>query len=370
MRSAPMGRVSKGQALYGTWRILLGMEVFATHFLLVPLIGNTAVFGFFAQSGFLMTAIVQKTYGYSPAGFGRYMTNRAVRLLPSYWFAIIVTLLIIAYFGEAAINREHPVIAIPNTFWEWVKNLTMIFPHITPRLDMPRLVPLAWALTVEVFYFAVIGLGASRSKTITWIWVAVSVVYAAFATQWPHPWDTPGTVVTMWQFSSIPAGSLPFAIGALCWHYRVAINDWVVGMKADKFWVMYGTRVLFCVIVVGIAQFTGQWIYMQAIWVVTIMSGVIVAVLSFKRGSDRQRLIDRRVGDCSYALYLMHMQVGIAVSLLIYGELIEERSIRGLTVFGVTFLAVLPLALIVALVIDPAMEGVRARIRPKGAVKV
>jgi peptidoglycan/LPS O-acetylase OafA/YrhL len=355
--------------MYGTWRILLGMEVFATHFLFIPLLGNTAVFGFFAQSGFLMTSIVQKTYGYSPGGFGRYMTNRAVRLFPSYWFALLITLLIIGIFGADTINKQHSTIAIPETFWGWVKNVTMIFPNITPRVDVPRLIPLAWALTVEIFYFAVIGLGASRSKTITWIWFGVSVVYAAVATQLKHPWDPPGEVITMWQFAAIPAGSLPFAIGALCWHYREPINKWVVGLKLDKFWMMYAIRVVFCVLVVVAAQFVGRSIYMPAIWIVTVLSGVIVAVLSFKRGTDRQRLIDRRVGDYSYALYLLHMQVGIAASLILYGTLIEERSLRGLAVFGLAFLMILPLATIVAFVIDPAMEGLRSRIRPKAAAK-
>ena len=73
--------------MFGIWRTLLAIEVVAYHILPLPLIGRYAVFSFFVLSGFLMTEIMQRAYGYTPGGSVRYLANRALRLLPSYWFA-------------------------------------------------------------------------------------------------------------------------------------------------------------------------------------------------------------------------------------------------------------------------------------------
>jgi peptidoglycan/LPS O-acetylase OafA/YrhL len=43
-------------------------------------IGGYAVFGFYILSGYLMTLIMQKNYGYSRGGVARYAVNRFLRI--------------------------------------------------------------------------------------------------------------------------------------------------------------------------------------------------------------------------------------------------------------------------------------------------
>ena len=51
--------------MFGTYRTLLALMIVALHLGGVPVIGGYAVFGFYILSGYLMTLIMQTSYGYS-----------------------------------------------------------------------------------------------------------------------------------------------------------------------------------------------------------------------------------------------------------------------------------------------------------------
>ena len=51
--------------MFGTYRTALAMMVVMLHYAKLAYIGNYAVFGFFALSGYLMTFIMHKNYGYT-----------------------------------------------------------------------------------------------------------------------------------------------------------------------------------------------------------------------------------------------------------------------------------------------------------------
>jgi len=75
------------------------MFVVLVHYAFVPpFIGFYMVFGFFVLSGYLMTFIMHKKYGYSVRGVGAYALNRFLRIYPLYWacfvFALVVFFLV------------------------------------------------------------------------------------------------------------------------------------------------------------------------------------------------------------------------------------------------------------------------------------
>ena len=61
--------------MFGVYRFLLALNVVFYHVLDVPGIGPLAVYSFFVLSGFLMTMIMQQTYGYSVTGIKKYAIN-------------------------------------------------------------------------------------------------------------------------------------------------------------------------------------------------------------------------------------------------------------------------------------------------------
>ena len=68
--------------MFGTYRTLLALMVVFLHLGGVSVLGGYAVFGFYILSGYLMTYIMQKNYGYSRLGQARYAINRMLRIYP------------------------------------------------------------------------------------------------------------------------------------------------------------------------------------------------------------------------------------------------------------------------------------------------
>lgn len=328
--------------MFGIWRMLLAVEVVAQHLLLAPFIGFYAVFSFFVLSGFLMTAIMHGTYGYSVAGFLRYLANRALRLYPSYWFAVTISLALIALIGADAIARQNPAMTMPQSIGQWVQNLSMIFANWMPKEELPRLVPLTWALTVEISFYILIGLGASRTRATTTVWLILSLIYVVVIRRL-HP-EGGG-----YLYETIPAGSLPFAVGALAWHYREALPKSVDPcLLIAARWGLYGAVLL-------LLSLTGaKWLVMAGNWINIALSAAIVCCL-FRL---RPTVLDRTIGDFSYPTYLLHMQMGIVASLFVTTEMAIFTVGLGLTIAA---------GAVSARLVDPAIERVRTRIKSVSA---
>lgn len=352
--------------MFGIWRTLLAIEVVAFHLLFVPFIGAYAVFSFFVLSGFLMTAIVHGTYGYSAGGFARYLGNRALRLYPNYWIALLVSVALVVALGGATVLRYHSAIGMPGTAGAWGENLSMVFPDIVPRDALPRLVPLAWALTVEIVYYVLIGLGISRTPATTWLWLIFSIAYILFAFTLHHPRDAAGEIIPIFQYSAIPAGSLPFSIGALVWHYRTALQRQLEQMRVgDPRLLCVARWLLYLVIAAAQALLGWKALVMVGIWLNVGISGLIVCALYHARPTDRLRGIDKAIGDFSYPIYLLHLQMGIVAAVLLFGEPVTGRSVQSLAVFVFGLVLTIAVGTICARIVDPAVERVRHRIKQR-----
>ena len=206
--------------MFGIYRFLLALNVVFFHILEIPNIGPFAVYSFFILSGFLMTAIMHKTYSYSPQGFKKYAVNRFLRLFPTYWGLVLVTLIFIAIVGQDFATAFHPKMAMPDTWYHWLANLTLVFPYVTP-VDYPvRLAPATWALTIELFFYMLIGLGVSRTKKVTFAWLIASVALLIV--------NNVSTKQFGLGYGSIFTASFPFALGALLYHYKGQIKGMVM----------------------------------------------------------------------------------------------------------------------------------------------
>lgn len=341
--------------MFGIWRTLLSIEVVAHHLLGVPVIGFYAVFSFFVLSGFLMTAVMHGTYGYSPAGFARYASNRALRLFPSYWFALLVSLALIAISGGAIVARYNPAMTVPPTLQSWAANISMIFWNILPKEELPRLVPLTWALTVEISCYVLIGLGASRTRLTSWLWLLVALAYVVIIRRL-HPEGGD------WLYAAIPAGFLPFSIGALAWHYREEVRALLAHLKIGDPRLLIGGRwLLYAAIMAAQAQTGWKWLTMFGNWLNIGASALIVCALFAVRTGDKLRTFDKSIGDFSYPMYLLHIQMGLVASLLLF----NGPAPPGAGVFTLGLFLTLLLGIVCARVIDPAVERLRTQIKPQ-----
>lgn len=279
--------------MFGTYRTLLALLVVLLHFAYIPLIGEYAVFGFFALSGFLMTLIMQRNYGYTVAGIGAFAVNRFLRIYPVYWVACaisIIVLLSLPFEQTSGWNRNY---YMPATITDWFYNLALVL-----RFSQnPSLVSPAWALTVELFFYACIGLGLSRNRLITGIWFTASVAYTVWLLLTDPVWGH--------RYYTVGAASLPFSTGAMIWHYR----DELQRLLSRVTGITYMPAFLFAGILVNwyvggrLGTQTGISFYINF----ALCCLMIITLFPRRELPLVGRGFDDWMGSLSYPLYVIHV---------------------------------------------------------------
>ena len=82
--------------MFGVLRTTLALMVMAFHlFAGIAPLGKYAVFGFYVISGYLMTLVMNDTYGHTWSGRYAFALNRLLRLYPQYWAAATFSIVLI-----------------------------------------------------------------------------------------------------------------------------------------------------------------------------------------------------------------------------------------------------------------------------------
>jgi len=333
--------------MFGTLRYILAMMVVFGH--LHPIYmkemnwtGHYAVLSFYVLSGYLMTLVLNVRYGFSPVGFLRYFTNRALRIYPPYWAALGLSMAIVWRIPEVA-RTLGPRLRFPVNGTGWFENLVIFGLHVP---QPARLVPPSWSLSVELCFYIAMGILLSRFRWTVVLWILVSLAYAivghvegwSFYHRWMTPWGS----------------SLAFALGALVFHLRE---------HKPPHWVLIPVSMLFAV----------NTLWSKALWGDPHWYGVMISVacttllvwlLSDIRSRDVPLLVantDRWLGDLAYPIFLCHFQLGAPIVFLFF----ESRRPLSMALF----LAALPLVHLVSYLLHVGVErrvaSVRDRVRPK-----
>jgi peptidoglycan/LPS O-acetylase OafA/YrhL len=295
--------------MFGVFRFVLAVNVVIYHVLGIPSIGPYAVYSFFVLSGFLMTMIMQETYGYSLKGFKSYAINRFLRLYPVYWALLVIIATIILIVGKNFSLAFHPTMQIPTSLGSWMANLFMIYPNFEPVLYPIRLAPATWALTIELAFYVAIGLGLSKSKQLTTIWFLFSLLWVLWANFSTKDWGI--------GYGDIIVASLPFSLGALVYHYKSIVNSIVNKVGVGPILTMFTLNIL--VVVISYYVVGDKFWFFNALgtWVNLIFSGLVTILLLEHGRSFLPKKIDRFLGDLSYPIYIFHWSGASLASWLI-----------------------------------------------------
>lgn len=340
--------------MFGVFRAYLALCVFASHIIVIPFIGRFAVEGFFVLSGYLMTLIMSETYGYSARGMGSYALNRALRLFPSYWAVLALTILAIYALGEDTSKAYRSTMYLPDTAWGWIQNLTMIFADWNPQNIQPRLSPATWALTVELFFYALIGLGLFRSRALTWIVFSVGVAWQIYIV-------VTAILDVERMVNLFLEGALPFAVGGLVFHYRYGLARFSPG-----------TIQTYIMFLLGFAALGAMAIWLRANGLGTIGNGLryvnialcagTVAFLA-QPGVRIYSKVDQFIGDFSYHIYISHWAVAMVVANTLFDISRPERLPLGLGVFLVSAGICVVLSLALRTWVDTPVERLRSSVK-------
>lgn len=345
--------------MFGAYRTILALAVVAHHLLSFPTIGQYAVHGFFILSGYLMTLIMHKSYGYSVKGFGSFVFNRILRLYPAYWIITILSIGAILVLGESNARSYHSAIYLPTDLAGWLQNASLVYMDWYPMRVFPRLSPPTWALTLELAFYLTIALGASKSKRSTIAWFGISVIFTVCTHFYERGAD--------YRYLFVGAASLPFSIGALTYHYRVQIEE-----KARRFsdtkslCALLGLFVINS-LVAGVLKYFHYPEFLQSacFYLNLVINFVIIAILLTKPSLPISAAVDKKIGDYSYPIYLAHWQAGMVVSFLIFQQPERGPHLNG----AVCFLGALALCFFVSYLIirfvDEPIERYRSTVRQR-----
>lgn len=347
--------------MFGAYRAFLAMAVVIQHLLLVPVIGQYAVHGFFILSGYLMTYVMQHTYGYSWVGYKRFGVNRFLRLYPAYWAILSLSLVIILILGEDITRSYRRFIYLPSSAQEWFQNLSLLYFSAFPGQVEPRFSPPTWALTIELIFYVLIMLGISKNRQITWVWFYTSALYMAL------------THIQQWgdsaRYSSILAGSLPFAVGALIYHYRQQLETKSMFLASN--YVVLALLLAFIInafLAASIRYERDESVLMElahhvSFYLNYMVNALLVVMLIKGRFPLVNRRVDGWLGDLSYPTYLFHWLAGLAVSMMIWGEPLRGDSYQGIITFVGACLLCVVLSVFITYVVDRPLKRVRAAVK-------
>ncbi|GGB97381.1 hypothetical protein GCM10011494_14830 [Novosphingobium endophyticum] len=342
--------------MFGLYRLALALVVMVHHLLGVPVIGQYAVFSFFVLSGFLMTAVMAGTYGYTAGGFLRFAANRALRLYPAYLLAIVLALAVIGICGETFTRGYRQALFLPQGVGEWAANLSMVYPRLMPYDFAPRLLPATWALTVELTFYLLIGLGLSQTRARSAFWLTASLIYT-------------GVMLAAGAgyyelYGLIPSGSLPFAAGACAWHWREELGAFIerslpfppaLLMSAGMVWFL-PFALIDKYTQLDAARIAGLYLGIPVAAIVTI------ALFHASAGRERRRR-DSFLGDYSYPVYLLHWPMGALASWILYRQPVHGISIPSLLAFALALLLTLAASTAVIRLVDPVICRLRAAMK-------
>lgn len=344
--------------MFGVYRTVLALFVVLQHLGGIPVIGQYAVQGFFVLSGYLMTYVMHNSYGYTGSGRIAFATNRFLRLFPSYWAALVLSVIVITVIGAASAAQFHPSMRIPDKPQGWLSNLTMIYPSVHPNTVSPRLSPATWALTIELVFYAAICLGASSNRRLTIAWVGVGVAYHVVI-------NTMGFGNGA-RYFAIPGGSLPFALGALLYFFKDRLSLFSPAAKIDG--NLAGALICIVPVILAIAAIGAEGAGNERIATLCYYLNMAAAMASVAilQGLSGSKQVDRVIGDLSYHLYILHWIVGMVVFVAILG--VPSSDTYAGPVFPPLLLTIgLCIAISLALTrfIDRPIEQLRKRVKSR-----
>jgi peptidoglycan/LPS O-acetylase OafA/YrhL len=287
----------------GTYCLILALLVVIQYLLSIPVVGYYAVHGFFILSGYLMTYVMANTYGYSLHGCSSFIFNRFLRLFPSYWFYLALTVLAIGITGQEYSKEYREFIYLPNSLTGFIQNITMVYWDLFPGKVEPRLLPASWALTVELLFYFLIAIGVSKNKKISLIWLAGGIIYMAYThlinLEYSYPYDF------------IFSGSLPFSLGAIAYHYRTEINKYIKKVNI-KYGITMAITLFFINIVFALAVklfSLNEFLFYLSFYLNYVINIVLICLLINFKSKEKLQKIDHALGYYSYPLYLFREPV-------------------------------------------------------------
>lgn len=257
------------------------------------LIGDYAVYVFFAISGYVMMLSISER----PKKPIIFLADRVKRIYPTYMFWTLISLIIVSssdYFGVEIIRMNY----IPGSLSELVRILFLI-----PSSDSHRYattLSTAWSLVYEMYYyfiFAIIFIFI-KAKKIPFILFAFLFFSSLIITSSLNP------VRTSWINGSYILGdsaSLCFGFGAICYSLKEKISS----ITSNSTMIIVALLSVFSLLLMKNQDSTKALVIILA-----CLTFISFANIKFNEGPITKAFTF--LGDASYSIYLTHILFSLA----------------------------------------------------------
>ncbi|WP_304280672.1 acyltransferase [Caulobacter segnis] len=361
--SVAPARVSPGYRPFGIFRLMLAILVMVQHFgvvaspyvgrvLAVPATGNIAVLTFFVLSGFIITESAERFY---PGRPGAFVTNRAIRILPPYLCAVLLSIgahFLLYRTGQLALwpplaDLPHNLFFTPGSLFSNVIYPLPVVSNIVGEPDY-RFIPYAWAVRVELLFYCVIAAALAATpffKSFAKILGGLSIVMLL--------------IYFLWRMGLAPSMTRMVVYFGLGVSMYFAVKG---SAKATIIALIFGGLALFDYYDYDAAQrtefFTSnpshhRLAIVEYMLLVSCM-GAIPLLAKCRPGSRLQK-IDAKLGGLSYSLYLNQY-----VAIVIVNSVFINKG------YWTLFLAVIlafVLAYVMNVIVEKNTEPLRTAIR-------
>ena len=360
----------------GLLRLILALNVVIAHsgtlFKLVSVGGMIAVEVFFMISGFYMSLILNEKYATQKNAYSLFMSNRLLRLFPTYFLVLLLTVLFsiltlkffnngfeLSFFLENIkhLNIFSFIFLIFSTIFilgqdlflfttlnESTSSLIFSSNFLAEKFQMYKFlfIPQAWTLSLELMFYFMAPFLVKRKSPILLLIIFLSLGARIWA--YAH-----GLNSDAWLYRFFPFEIMFFLLGILSYKiYKKYENSKIpLNIKIIIPVVLLSYIILFQYIPVEF--YIKQWfLYLVMIFAIPFL---FIITKSMK--------LDRELGELSYPVYISHILIISALSLFFTGEKPKYFCLLAI-IFSIAFSV-----LIIKLLINPIEKFRQARLKAK-----
>ena len=294
--------------MFGIYRFILALLVLVTHIGKVEIYGGFAVWGFFMLSGFLITGVLNRRYGFTKDGLVEFGLSRALRLYPTYWLSIalawVAVLMVAPRIDPLMVNDS---LAVPLSLRDRLASF-FILGNTFMGLGRAELAlsPSAWAIDVEILLYvgSVVWLSRTPSNASRAV-IACALLFLPCWLVGKLLWRQEYfEIANQMTYSFLPVALLPYAIGAWLWHHQKCFSNF----HATKTRLLVGALLLIAC-ASGLSRVSITLAYLAALPILALITAMLA-------GDDRMgncREVDNFFGHMSYPIYLTHWLCALLV---------------------------------------------------------
>jgi len=283
--------------------------------------GRWGVRLFFVISGFVLAHSLQRNSRVSNiAAVGKYFIKRSIRLDPTYFAAIGITLICVTFFGSAEILKIHtsPYISMPQLF-------SNMF-YLNWILDYPSILSVSWTLALEIqlyIFFALILYFGEKYAQIFRLErndaaFIVIIIFSALSLLWPFHIYPEGT-------DYFPRFLFIFLSGVLL--YNAFLEK----------------RYLYVFTVFEIIILVFGFIYRDTSLLAIVISHILIGLahyfLNYRKYIENAFLL--YCGKLSYCIYLLHIPIGISACTLMINFIAPFGPVNKLLLIPLSVIAII-----------------------------